>query len=135
NVSAGQSLPLPSHVSATSQVPATGRHTVVAGSFVSAGHVGLVPVQVSATSQVPAAGRHTAPALPAGCWQVTSVPLQASVVQGLASSVQMVPLGCFASGGQVVLDPVQVSARSHSPAAARHTVVEDLKASAGQASL
>src|SRR5207237_3803425 len=72
--SAGQLLPTPSQVSATSQVPAEARQTVLAGLLASAGHAVLAPVHVSATSQAPAAARHTAPALPAGCWQVTCVP-------------------------------------------------------------
>src|SRR3989442_742251 len=45
-----------------------------------------------------------------------------SRVQTLPSSVHAVPFVLKASVGQVVLVPVQVSATSHSPAAARHTV-------------
>src|SRR5262249_13219649 len=41
--------------------------------------------------------------------------------------------GCFASLGQAAEVPVQVSATSHTPAEARHTVVEGWKPSAGQA--
>src|SRR5438552_7299376 len=44
-------------------------------------------------------------------------------------------LACLASAGQLALAPVQVSARSHSPAAARHTVLAGWKASAGQPAL
>src|SRR5207247_2598938 len=79
--------------------------------------------------------RHTAPALPAGCVQVALVPLQVSAVHGLPSSVHAAPLGCLVSAGHAALVPVQVSARSHSPAAARQTVLEGLKASVGQALL
>src|SRR5438128_2169355 len=39
------------------------------------------------------------------------------------------------SAGQAVVTPPQVSAKSHSPAAARHTVPADLIASAGQVAL
>ena len=35
---------------------------------------------------------------------------------------QRVPFGDFASEGQVLLDPLQVSATSHAPVSARHTV-------------
>src|SRR5438445_12673085 len=89
NASAGQSLLVPSHVSATSQTPADGRQTVPAGLFASAGQVELVPVQVSAGSQTPAEARQTVPALPAGCVQAgePTVPVQGSVGEGLAVCV------------------------------------------------
>src|SRR5207249_1104645 len=105
----------------------------------------VAPGQVSATSHSFAAARHTVPAFPAGCVHVALVPLHTSVVQGSPSSVQAVPLGWKASVGQVVLVPVQLSATSHSPAAARHSapafptgsaegvVPLALKASVGQA--
>src|SRR5205807_9543788 len=48
------------------------------------------------------------------------------------SSVQAVPAAFFASAGQLALEPVQVSATSHSPAAARHVVPAATNASAGQ---
>ena len=98
---------------------------VRAGCLASDGHVVLVPVQVSTASHSPAAARQVAPALPAGCVQVALVPLHMSTVQGLLSAklVQGVLLGAKASGGQVVLVPVQVSATSHSFTAARHTVL------------
>src|SRR5437879_7663154 len=101
----------------------------------SAGHAALVPSQVSATSQSPAAARHTVPALPAGCWQRALLPSQVSVVHGLPSSVHAVPLGSLVSAGQVALATVQVSSRSHSPAAARHTVPAGLMACAGHVAL
>src|SRR2546427_12416417 len=96
-------------------------HAVPFALKVSVGQVVLVPVQVSATSHSPAATRHTAPAFPAGCVQVLVLPSHWSRVQGLVSGVQAVPAGFLASVGQVVLVPVQVSAMSHSAAAARHT--------------
>src|SRR6266436_544501 len=97
-------------------------HAVPFALKVSVGQVVLVPVQVSATSHSPAAARHTAPAFPAGCVHVALVPLHTSVLQGFPSSVQIVPLAFKMSVGQAVVTPSQVSARSHSPAAARHTV-------------
>src|SRR5439155_1198051 len=92
----------------------------------------LVPVQVSSTSHIPAAARHTAPAFPAGCWQSLLLPSHSSRLHGLPSSVHAVPAAVFASAGQLALVPVQWSAGSHSPAEARHTVLDDLNASAGQ---
>src|SRR5437867_4187424 len=94
--SAGQLAPLPVHISAGSHSPAEPRQTTKLGSNMSVGHVLLVPSQVAS-------------ALPAGCWHVSLVPLHSSVVHGLPSSVQAVPAGSFASGGQVALLPVQKS--------------------------
>src|SRR5437879_6094263 len=102
---------------------------------VSVGQTLLVPVQLSAMSHSPATARHTVPAFPAGCVHVALVPLHTSVVHTLPSSVQVVPLALKTSAGQAVLVPVQVSARSHSPAAARQTVPAALSASAGQVAL
>src|SRR5438093_2401246 len=163
--SAGQAVVTPPQVSARSHSPAAARHTVPAfpagcvqvlvlpshrsrvhglvsavhavpaDCLASAGQVVLVPVQFSATSHSPAAARHTAPAFPAGCVHVALVPLHTSVVQALPSSVQVVPLALKTSVGQAVVTPPQVSAKSHSPAAARHTVPADLIASAGQVAL
>src|SRR5205814_9979079 len=78
--------------------------------------------QASATSQTPAAARHSVPALPAGCWQVSLVPSQVSVVHALPSSVHGVALAFFASVGHAAFVPSQTSAMSQSPAAARHSV-------------
>src|SRR5207247_320763 len=132
--SAGQLGPLPVQVSCGSHSPADARHTTVEGWKPSVGQVVLLPVQVSATSQRPAAGRQTVPGLPAGCVHAgaPAVPLHTSVVHTLPSSVQAVPAVWTASAGQVVLVPVQLSARSHSLTAARHTVPEDANRSAGQ---
>src|SRR5437773_49097 len=120
--SAGQGALVPVQFSAASHRSTAARQTVLEGRKALAGQVVLVPVQVSAASQGPAAARHTVPALPAGCVQVVLVPLQMSRVQTLPSSVHAVPFVLKASVGQVVLVPVQLPARSHSPAAARHTV-------------
>src|SRR5262249_19663156 len=79
--------------------------------------------------------RHTAPALPAGCWQVTFDPSHWSSVHGLLSAVHAVPLVFLASAGQVAAFPGQFSTRSHSPAAARQTVALDAKPSVGQVPL
>src|SRR5207253_1506199 len=149
--SAGHAALDPVQNSAGSHSPAEARQSAVAGRRASAGQAVLVPSQVSATSQAPAAARHTAPAWPAGCREasrvashssgvrglpswVGGVPLGffASVVHGLPSSVQVVPLDFFASAGQLGPLPGQLSAVSHSPAAARQTTFEDWKSSAGQ---
>src|SRR2546430_898826 len=111
----------PGQVSATSHSPAAGRHAVPplpGGCW----QLVLVPAQVSVASHSSTAARHSAPTLPAGCWQELLVPSHWSSVQGLVSAVQAVPDAFLASVGQVVLDPVQVSATSHSPATARQTV-------------
>src|SRR5262245_6958733 len=61
NASAGR-LPLaPSHTSATSQAPASGRHTTPDAAISSVGHAALDPEHLSATSHEPALGRHIAP--------------------------------------------------------------------------
>src|SRR5207253_5428770 len=112
--------------------PAEARQSVVAGRKVSAGQAVLVPSQVSAASQSAAAARHTAPALPAGCRQSSRLPSHSSRLHGLPSSVQAVPLAFFASAGQSGPLPGQLSAVSHSPAAARQTTFEGWKSSAGQ---
>jgi hypothetical protein len=131
-MSAGQLAAVPLQVSAISHSPPAARQTVDVGAKPSAGQVVLVPVQVSATSQAPADARQTVPAFPTGCWQVTAVPSHLSWVQALPSSVQAVPLVFLLSAGQLAEEPVQVSAASHSPAAARQTVVEGASASDGQ---
>jgi hypothetical protein len=65
---------LPGQNSATSQDPATERHSVETGRNASVGHVLEVPVQVSIASQMFAELRQVAPELPAGCWHVTLLP-------------------------------------------------------------
>src|SRR5207245_432140 len=124
--------PLPGQSSARSPPPAYSTLSRSDDLKASAGQTVLDPVQVSSTSQAPAAARHTAPALPAGCWQVTFVPSHWSAVQGLPSEVHAVPLDDFASAGQLGPLPGQFSAGSHSPAEARHCVLEDANPSAGQ---
>src|SRR5207249_4029135 len=96
--SAGHAGPVPGQFSAGSHSPADARQTVLAGSIASRRPFVLDPVQSSSTSQTPAEARQTAPALPAGCWQKSLVPLQVSVVHGLPSSVHSDPLAFFASG-------------------------------------
>jgi hypothetical protein len=87
--------------------------------FASVGHVADEPVHISTRSHSPDAVRHVVPPLPAGCWHATFVPSHRSSVQTFPSSVHPVPFVFFASVGHVADDPVHVSARSHSPAAAR----------------
>src|SRR5439155_510134 len=135
--SGGQGWPgSPPQVSAMSHSPADGRQANTFGSTTSGGQVLLTPVHTSSGSHAsPEPVRQTVPALPAGCWQASLVPLQVSVVQTLPSSVQAVPDGCFASTGQVALVPVQKSSASHSPTATRHSTLEDLNASFGHVEL
>src|SRR5207244_830853 len=99
------------------------------------GHVLVRPVQSSARSHAPAVARQVAPALPAGCWQASLVPLHVSLVHGLPSSVHAVPLGCLASAEQLALLPGQKSSRSHSSTAARQSVSEDWNPSFGHVEL
>lgn len=106
----GQDAELPVQFSATSHWPAAVRQTVDDGLNAFAGQVVDEPVQVAARSHTPAAPRHCAPAFPAACWHAIAVPLHVSVVQGLPSSVQAVPLAFFASDGHAADEPVQVSA-------------------------
>ena len=54
-------------------------------------------------------------------------------MQGLPSDVQLVPDPFSTSAGHAALEPVQLSARSHSPAAARQVVEDDANTSVGQA--
>ena len=105
---------VPLQMSVVQGLPSSGQ-AVPAGLNGFDGQVELEPVQVAARSQLPVAARHTVPAFPAGCVQAGELvePLHTSVVQTLPSSVQAVPAGLTAVG-QVVLDPVQVSVRSHS---------------------
>src|SRR5437667_80738 len=112
---------VPLHTSAVQGLPSSVQG-VVLDLKRSVGQPVLVPVQVSATSHPLTAARQTAPGLPAGCWHELLVPLHWSTVQGLLSVVQGVPSGFLTSDGHEVLVPVQVSAASHSPAAARQTV-------------
>ena len=130
--SAGQLADDPVQFSAGSHSPAEGRQTVLAGSKASAGHTVLAPLQVSSMSQGPAATRQTAPALPAGCWQVSLEPSHSSVLHGFPSSVHAVPAGVLASAGQAADEPVQFSAGSHSPAEARQTTKLGSNMSFGQ---
>ena len=131
--SAEQFAPVPGQKSSTSHSPALARQRVVAGSKASFGQTVLVPVQLSATSQTPADARHSVPALPAGCWQVSLLPSHSSRLHGFPSDEQVVPAASFASVGQSAPEPVQFSARSHSPAEARHSKVAGSNASGGQA--
>src|SRR5439155_13567498 len=80
--------------------------------------------QLTPPSHTPAAAGHPVPAVPGASGRAGApmVPLHMSLVQTLPSSVQVVPAVLTASTGQVALEPVQLSARSHSLTAARHTV-------------
>src|SRR3989442_14655207 len=91
----------------------------------------MVPVQVAAGSQTPADGRQSAPAFPAWCWQFMLTPSQTSAVHGLASSAHATPAALAVSAGHCGPFPEQVSATSHSPAPAPHTVLAGAEPSAG----
>ena len=106
--SAGHALAVPSHASCSSHSLSAARQTVPLARFASPGQL-VAPPHVSSRSQSPAAARQTVAGGAAGCWHATLVPSQASVVQRLPSLVQAVPLGFFASAGQVSADPSQVS--------------------------
>src|SRR5207245_1985059 len=123
---------VPVQFSAGSHSPAEARQTVLEGLKASAGQTVLEPVQLSSTSHTPAAARHTVPAFPAGCWQASFVPSHWSSVHGLLSAVHAVPAGLLTSDERRVGIHGQFSAGSHSPAEAWQTVLEGLKASAGQ---
>src|SRR5437867_2664728 len=109
----------PGQVSAASHSFAAARQTVPALPA-ACWQVVLAALHGSGVQGLPSSG-HAAPALPAGCWQALLVPSHWSRVQGLVSGVQAVPANTLASAGQVMLDPSQVSATSHTPAAARQT--------------
>src|SRR5207247_1485477 len=121
-VSAGQSGPLPGQLSAMSHSLAAARQVRVESRKASAGEVAVLPVHAWAPSHPPeAAARQTVPELP-GLWThagAPTVPLHWSVVHTLPSSVQVVPAAVTVSAGQIELEPVQLSATSHSLTAAR----------------
>jgi len=123
----------PSQLSATSHVPAAGRHTPVCLS--STGHAAVDPSQFSAGSHTPADARQTVDAgwKPSG-GQLLLTPSQLSATsQGPADARHTAVL--LPSGGHAALEPVQFSAVSQRPADARHVVVDDEKALAGQVEL
>jgi hypothetical protein len=84
-------LPTPSQLSATSQVPAAARQTLLL--LASAGHATLDPVQLSAGSHVPAEARHSVPAATkASTGHVPLDPVQVSwASQTAAAARQTVP--------------------------------------------
>src|SRR5207247_1956552 len=120
--SVGHDVLVPVQVSTASHTSTAARHTAPAfpaGCW----QLVLVPLHWSSVHGFPSSGQG-APAFPAGCVQAgaPTVPLHMSEVQALPSSVQAVPAALTRSGGQEVLDPVQVSARSQPLTAPRHTV-------------
>lgn len=152
NTSAGQLTAMPLQISGTSQTPALGRHTVAGPSNTSLGQFALLPVQLSAGSQLPPEGRHAVVGgrksqLPVveHAWQA---PLQAELqqrpsaqkfeehslkaphtapsaflaTQPLVPSQYCAPPQLKTSLGQLA-SPMHVSAESHTPLAARHTLV------------
>src|SRR5712691_3313218 len=114
-------VPVSSHSSREQGLPSS-EHGVPLALLPSGGQTSSLPVHVSAASHSPADARHTVPAFPAGCVQLAPEPLHWSSVQGFPSLVHAEPFCSKASAGQLALEPVQLSARSHSPAEARQTV-------------
>ena len=117
--SAGQASSTPSQVSARSQTPRRRRGTR-AVLLASAGQLSPTPSQVSARSQTP----------PDGAAHRRALRIRRTVVaDAVAGLRQVADAGrraataavLFASAGQVSLAPSQVSARSQTPADARHS--------------
>src|SRR5947207_1995111 len=99
---------VPSQVSVVHALPSS-VHGFAFACFASVGHAAFVPSQASATSLSSLSLRDALPVLPAGCWQVSLVPSQVSVVHALPSSVHGVALACFASVGHAALVESQAS--------------------------
>src|SRR5262245_8607625 len=125
--------PAPSQESVPSQAPPfeVPVQLVVSGLKPSAGQAPDEPVQLSATSHSPAAARQMVvavrkPSLQCPAPSQESVPSQAPPFE---VPVQLVVSGLKPSAGQAPDEPVQLSATSHSPAAARQVVVDDRKPS------
>jgi hypothetical protein len=104
---------------------------VVAGSKPSAGQEPDDPVQVSAISHGPVDGRHDVVAgwNPSTQWPAPSQESVPSHAPPFDVPVQPVVAGSKPSAGQVLLEPEQLSARSHGPVEGRHVVVADEKPS------
>ena len=85
------------------------------------------PLQVSAVQASPSSQPYAVPP------QVPAV--QMSFLVHAFPSLQAVPSATFKSAGHKAPLPVQFSARSHGPAAGRHTVAALAKPSAGQVTL
>ncbi len=155
---AGQAAVECEHVSAASQALAEARQVVVALAKASAGQVTADPEQTSAASHGPAAARQDAPATLGTLPTQTGAPVvheTAPFSQAFAVAqatpgmqlelhtpptlqlppVQTVPVDAKASVGQVASIPVQASATSHWPAAARHTKPAARRPSAGHAAV
>src|SRR5439155_21762235 len=98
-------------------------------------HDELEPVPFSARSPPPAHARHATPAgrKPSG-GQSLPTPSQLSATSQRSAAGRHSRL-LLRSAGHAAFDPVQVSVRSHTPAAARHTVPEGSSVSLGQSVL
>src|SRR5438445_79779 len=131
--SAGQWLFGRSWFSATSNGPAEGRHCAVL--LPSAGQAALEPVQFSATSQTPAEARHTTVLgrKPSG-GQSLLTPSQLSDVSQMSATGRHSAV-LLTSAGHAAFDPVQFSATSQAPAAARQVVPDGNSVLAGQSAL
>src|SRR5262245_45406557 len=125
--------PAPSQESVPSQAPPfeVPVQLVVSGLKPSAGQAPDEPEQLSATSHSPAAARQMVvddrkPSLQCPAPSQESVPSQAPPLE---VPVQLVVSGLKPSAGQAPDEPVQLSATSHAPPAARQVVVDDSKPS------
>jgi hypothetical protein len=121
---AGQAVPVPGHVSATSHSPAEARQIVPLRKL-SPGHAAPEPVQFSATSQTPAEVRHT---LVFGrnrsVGQAADDPVQLSGRSQIPAEARHdVPPTTYELLGQTAELPVQYSMTSHTPPEGRQIVV------------
>ncbi len=106
------------------------------GSKTSVGHVVAVPSHTSCMSQTPADGLQTVPE--AFTWFVQEP--APSHISGSSQPEELllpqeVEVSAYAFTGQEAVEPVQLSATSHSPFCGRHTVADERKTSLGQVSV
>jgi hypothetical protein len=114
---------VPSQVSATSQVPALARHSVVLGSTASVGQLTFTPSQDSGASHRSVAERHTVVDGSMFVWQTPALSQVSASSQSVSELLpQAVPLASKASAGQAPA-PSHFSSTSHSPASERHVTV------------
>src|SRR5262245_47832377 len=132
-VSAGQLALEPVQVSAMSQVPAEGRHTVEDEAKPSAGQLSVRPLQRSATAQTPAEARQTAVLLASG-GQPLFTPSQFSARSQTPAGARHCAVLLASAGHGWPAVPGQFSATSQMPPAGRHVRKAPLTLSAGQGS-
>jgi hypothetical protein len=135
-MSAGQAVVVPSHVSATLShaVPPAFRQTKPAARTWSVGHVGELPVHASGASQRSVDTRQVVPAPMYPSLGQTSVPPEqvSAMSQTPAVARQTEPAPRNALDGQSAAMPVQFSATSQGPLTGRHSVEAGRNEFAGQ---